>query len=177
MDCLRVRDDVPTTEVTNSRNHIRWTNKQTRAATSSEWMKVDFRTRDVLVSQEIHPWTFHRVALSHVSVASKGSESILLGPQRPLVSGNGGRRLAAVSQQQRKNLHFTDYSVHADKLPASRCLFGWLLASCIFLSSSSVLLKSGFPTGCRTELARTDEGDFFFTLAISKRRSCNNSEE
>lgn len=161
MDCRRVRDDVPTTEVATSRNHIRWTNKQTQAATSSEWMKVDFRTRDVVVSQEIHPWTFHRVALSHVSVASKGSESILLGPQRPLVSGNGGRRLAAVSQQQRKKPPLTPIN----KLPASRCC---KLADAFTHFSFSFFcgFKERLPDQLQNGAGEDGRGRFFF-------HSCN----
>lgn len=64
MDCLRVRADVPTTKVPTSRNHIRQRNKQSRPASSTEWIKVDFESMDVLVSPEIHQWMFQSCSVT-----------------------------------------------------------------------------------------------------------------
>lgn len=116
MDWLRVRDDVPTMEVTAYRNHIRQRNKQTRPATSSEGMKVDFGTMDVLMSPEIHPWMFQSCSVT-CQCSIKGIRI------RPLASVH-----LLLSRYCPVAIRLTDGSVHADKLPARRCLFRWIFA-------------------------------------------------
>lgn len=78
-------------------------------------------------------------------------------------------------------IRLTDGSVHADKLPARRCLFRWIFAFCNLVDTFShffpfvVFLSAAFkerpsilvtyrPKGCTIELAATDQGDFFSCL-------------